>query len=313
MKTMQTAWLICLAILLPLYTAVVEGADAAETGRWASLLSSRYKSIPNVTYRTANDHGANNYEAKLDIYRRLGAGPTPVLVYIHGGGWCRGSKEKSFLQLLPYFEMGWSVVNVEYRRAPVSLAPAAVEDCRSALRWVIQHADKYSFDTDKLVLSGHSAGGHLSLITGMLSSSATLHGTAGNEELKVAAIINWYGITDVPDVFNGPNRRSFAARWLSGVENRDELARRLSPVNHIRDDLPPILTIHGDADPTVPYTHAVRLHQGLTEAGVPNRLVTVPGGEHWGFTEKQILNIWVEIRRFLETHELRPLPFTKPE
>ena len=63
----------------------------------------------------------------------------------------------------------------------------------------------------------------------------------------------------------------------------------------------------------MPYTHAVRLHQGLTEAGVPNRLVTVPGGEHWGFTEKQILNIWVDIRRFLETHELRPLPFTKPE
>ena len=300
----------CLIGILLLQT-VVEGSDVGNTGRWTSLLSSRYQSIPNVTYRTANDHGAKNFEAKLDIYRRLSAGPTPTVIYIHGGGWYRGSKEKSFLQLLPYFEMGWSVVNVEYRRAPVSLAPAAVEDCRCALRWVIHHADEYNFDSNKLVLSGHSAGGHLSLITGMLPSSGGFDGQGtGKEELQVAAIINWYGITDVSDVFNGLNKRSFAARWLSGVENHDELARRLSPVSQIRKDLPPILTVHGDADPTVPYAHAVQLHQGLTAADIPNMLVTVPGGEHWGFTEKQVLRIWADIRKFLAAHELRPLPFT---
>jgi len=308
--TKQAAWLIGVLLL----QTVAEGSDVGDTDRWASLLSSRYKSMPNVTYRTANDHGAKNYEAKMDVYRRLGAGPNPTLIYIHGGGWYRGSKEKSFLQLIPYFEMGWSVVNVEYRRAPVSPAPAAVEDCRCALWWVIQHAEEYNFDTNKLVLSGHSAGGHLCLITGMLPSSAGFDGgCTGKKELKVAAIINWYGITDVSDVLNGRNKRSFATRWLSGVKNHDELAGRLSPVNQIRKDLPPILTVHGDADPTVPYAHALQLHQRLTAADVPNKLVTVPGGEHWGFTEQQVLNIWVDIRKFLEAHELRPLPFTKTE
>ena len=308
--TKQIAWFIGV-LLLP---TVVQGSDVGDAGRWASLLSSRYNSIPNVTYRTANDHGATNYEATMDVYRRLGAGQVPTLVYIHGGGWYRGSKEKSFLQLIPYFEMGWTVVNIEYRRAPVSPAPAAVEDCRCALRWVIQHAEEYNVDTNKLVLSGHSAGGHLSLITGMLPSSAGFDGgCTGKEELKVAAIINWYGITDVSDVFHGPNKRSFATRWLSGAKNHDELAGRLSPVNQVRKDLPPILSVHGDADPTVPYAHAVELHQRLTAVDVPNKLVTVPGGEHWGFTEEQVLDIWVDIRKFLETHELQPLPFTKTE
>jgi len=59
-----------------------------------------------------------------------------VLIYIHGGGWVGGSKESRVLRLLPWMEMGWAVVNVQYRLSDISLAPAAVEDCRCALRWV---------------------------------------------------------------------------------------------------------------------------------------------------------------------------------
>ena len=72
------------------------------------------------------------------------------------------------LEAVPFLEKGWAVVNVEYRLAGISLAPAAVEDCRCALRWVIEHAKEYKFDPHRTVLMGHSAGGHLSLITGML-------------------------------------------------------------------------------------------------------------------------------------------------
>ena len=67
---------------------------------------------------------------------REGAAPNPTLIYIHGGGWVGGARESSWLQLLPYLDAGWSVVNVSYRLARISLAPAAVEDCRCALRWV---------------------------------------------------------------------------------------------------------------------------------------------------------------------------------
>ncbi len=94
-----------------------------ESADWAADIANRYRIVPNITYLTAN-----NYEAKLDLYlpRNL-TEPTPTLLYIHGGGWVGGSKETSTLRLLPYLEMGWSVVNVEYRLARTSLAPAAVK------------------------------------------------------------------------------------------------------------------------------------------------------------------------------------------
>src|SRR5690606_6870142 len=123
---------------------------------------------------------------------------------IHGGGWTGGSKEDAQLTLLPYLQMGFNAVNVEYRFASDALAPAAVADVRCALRWVFNNADRYGFDTSKIVVTGDSAGGHLALMAGMLPKEANLdfecsQGPHGRD-LKVAAIVNHYGITDVNDL-----------------------------------------------------------------------------------------------------------------
>ena len=108
------------------------------------------------------------------------------------------------LRLLPYLEMGWAVVNVQYRLTRVSQAPAAVEDCLCALRWVIRNAEEHNFDTSRIVVTGQSAGGHLTLATGMTPASAGLDRRCpGDEELRVAAMINWYGVTDVGDSARG--------------------------------------------------------------------------------------------------------------
>ena len=217
----------------------------SESASWAATLASDYRITPNITYLTAN-----NWEAKLDVYQPAkAAAPMPTLILFHGGGWVGGDRVGTFLNAVPYLEMGWAVVNVSYRLARVSLAPAAVEDCRCALRWVISKAKDYNFDINKLVVTGHSAGGHLSLMTGMLPASAGLDRQCpGNEELKVAAIINWFGITDVGDLLEGPNQQTYAVTWLSSLTNRDEIAKRVSPLTYVRSGLPPILTIHGDAD-----------------------------------------------------------------
>ena len=79
------------------------------------------------------------------------AQPTPVVIVIHGGGWIAGTKEERVLEVLPYFQMGFAAVNVEYRMAQVSLAPAAVEDCRCALHWVFANAKRYNFDPSRVV------------------------------------------------------------------------------------------------------------------------------------------------------------------
>ena len=277
-------------------------SQSPEGAARVSDISNRYRTNTNVTYLTAN-----NWDAKLDVYvpRASAAAPNPTLIYIHGGGWVGGAKETSMLAFLPYLETGWSVVNVEYRLARVSLAPAAVEDCRCALRWVIRNAKQYNFDTNKIVVTGHSAGGHLALTTGILPASAGLDRECpGNEELKVAAIVNWFGITDVVDLLDGANKQDYAVAWLGSMTNREEISRRTSPLTYVRAGLPPVITIHGDADPTVPYSHAVRLQAALNKAGVANELVTIPGGKHGGFDHAQTLRAYSAIREFLAKHNL---------
>ncbi len=218
-------------------------------------------------------------------------------------GWVGGSKEANSLTFLPYLEMGWAVVNVEYRLARVALAPAAVEDCLCALRWIVRNAGQYGLDTDRLVVTGYSAGGHLSLTTGITPASAGLDRRCpGSEPLEVAAIVNWYGITDVGDLLDGENMKSYAVQWMGSMPDRHGIAERVSPLTYVRPGLPPVLTIHGDADPTVPYAHAVELHRSLDRAGVPNRLHTVPGGGHGNFSLDEYQEIYDVIRGFLAEH-----------
>jgi acetyl esterase/lipase len=153
------------------------------------------------------------------------------------------------------------------------------------------------------VVTGGSAGGHLALMTGMLDPSAGLDNECPTDKpLKVAAIVNYYGITDVGDLLSGPNRKTYAVTWLGSLANPQEVAKRVSPLTYVRKGLPPILTIHGDADPTVPYEHGVRLHKALDKAGVVNELLTIPGGKHGGFTNEETLKIQQTIDGFLQKH-----------
>jgi acetyl esterase/lipase len=291
------------ALILAALVVFPSGALAQidDTQAWASHLSNQYRVLPNVTYLTAS-----NRDNKVDLYLPRGTdGPAPVLVYIHGGGWVGGSKESSVLRLVPWMEMGWAVVNVQYRLGEVSLAPAAVEDCLCALRWIIRNAGNYNIDPERIVVTGNSAGGHLALTTGMVPASAGLDGQCpGSETLSVAAIINWYGITDVGDLLDGPNTKSYAVEWMGSMPNRFEIADRVSPLTYVRAGLPPILTIHGDADPTVPYQHGVQLHEELTKVGVSNQLHTVPGGRHGGFNRPETIAIFETIQEFLKSNGL---------
>jgi acetyl esterase/lipase len=274
-------------------------AQAPDLTSWSVLLSTRYAVSPNVVYVEAD-----GWEGRADVYRPTRAGgPVPTVVFFHGGGWIRGDKEGPVLHVMPYIAMGFAVVNVEYRVAPQALAPAAVQDGRCALRWVYRNAARYGFDTTRVVVTGHSAGGHLALTTGILGPDAGMDDLCpGEETVRAAAVVNWYGITDVPDLLAGPNRRGWAVDWIGEGDDRRELATRLSPLSHVRRGMPPILTIHGDADSTVPYEHAVRMHRALDAAGVPNRLLTIPGGGHGGLSEAQLLESYAVIREFLTVH-----------
>ena len=288
-------------------------AASAQSSPWLDRASFEYQVMPDVVYRRAN-----NVDLKLDVYlppdRKA---KTPVVMVIHGGGWVAGNKEENALTFLPYLAMGWAAVNVEYRLAEVSTAPAAVEDCRCALGWILQNADEYRFDVTRIVTTGYSAGGHLALTTGMLEPKAGFdRGCPGKRTMdywgvgpppmpKVAAIVNWFGITDVAGMLEGaPNARGYAVEWIGNAANAFALATSVSPLAMIRPGIPPILTIHGDQDPWVPYSDGARLHEALQKAALPNQLLTIAGGKHGDFTSAENDRIWATIREFLRKQGL---------
>jgi acetyl esterase/lipase len=272
----------------------------------ALTLVQRVRTVPNLVYVRAN-----GWEGRLDVYAQRGESPTPTVLFFHGGGWTQGSKEASAASLLPWLAMGYSVVNVEYRLASVSAAPAAIEDSRCALRWVHANAKEYGFDTARLITTGQSAGAHLALMTGMAPTSAGFDRiclTAA--EPSVGAIVNFYGITDVADLLDGPNKnpfpwpanRPYAVQWLGNPPNRAEIARAASPLTYVRPGGPPVISIQGDADPTVPYSHSVRLHEALQKTGVATEHVPIPKGLHGNFALAEWQHAFARIQAFLRAN-----------
>ena len=297
-------------LLSAIVSAVAWSPAAAQSAaEWAAVVGNEVRTTSGITYVTAS-----NWEAKLDVYRPATPGPHPTLLHIHGGGWTGGSREGVVLRALPYVQMGFAVVNVTYRLARVAAAPAAVEDCLCALRWIAEHAQEYGFDVSRLAVTGYSAGGHLALTTGMIPESAGLDRQCPGAPLpKVAAIVNWYGITDVNDLLDGANRRVYAVTWLGSLENRDAVARRVSPLTYVRKDLPPVLTIHGDADPVVPYTHGTRLQAALQGAGAASELLTIPKGLHGNFPRVEQLRAIQAVRAFFVKHGVLPAAATSSQ
>jgi len=293
---------------LGLMAAAAQGQSAttdASAEEWAAHALNRYQVAANVTYSTAS-----NFESKMDIYSRRGATtPQPTVVYFHGGFWAAGSKENGLFSLFPWMQMGWNVINVEYRLARVAPAPAAVEDGLCALRFLAANAKTYNIDLDRIVTYGESAGGHLALTSAIIPESAGLDRAcfANAPVPKVAAVVNFYGVTDVADVIDGPHKATPAVTWLGSLPDRNEVAKRVSPLTYVRAGLPPIMTVHGDKDVVVPYEHGVKLHEALARVGVKNQLLTIPGGGHGQFKPEERSRIFAAIREFLTAQGLPAL------
>jgi len=314
----RTLALVIAAPLLFVSGAIGQRLD--QVTQWATDASYDLQFRPNNVHQKA---GA--LELRLDVITAGSHSPRPVVIYFHGGGWVAGNKDGLFLTVLPYVARGMDAVTVDYRLGSQALAPAAVEDSRCALRWVVRHAKEYGFDTTKIVVTGESAGGHLALVTGMLTPAAGFDNSCevpfedwqlnGPQDIKVAAIVNFFGPTDLseflepspttPEAGVLPMPRNMAIRWFGDQPNRTELAKRLSPVTYARRDLPPILTVHGDKDPIVPYEQALRLRDALDRSGANNQLVTITGGGHGGtppfaWTKQQSVLAHEAVFQFLE-------------
>ena len=119
-----------------------------------------------VVYTSGTD-----WNKKLDLYiPPKSSKPTPIIINFHGGGWVSGVKESQSGGFRTYFQEGWAVANVEYRMTHEAKAPAAVEDARCALIYIIKNAKALNIDVKRIVIMGGSAGGHLAMMAGLLGN-----------------------------------------------------------------------------------------------------------------------------------------------
>ena len=256
-----------------------------------------FSSRMNVVYTKLKD-----WEGQMDIYLPpKEKGPSPVVINIHGGGWNKGVRQ-SQTGFNTFFKMGYAVANISYRLTGQATTPAAVEDTRCALVYLIKNAKELNIDLNKIVIMGGSAGGHLALMGGLLGNDHRFDGNCpGVDNIKVAAIIDKYGITDVWDWGYGTNVTSKSAgRWLGDKANDKEFAKTVSPIYYVNKNSPPVFIVHGDADPTVPYQQSVDLHKKLKELGVKTEFITVAGGLHGKFEKEKNSEINKSIAEFLK-------------
>ncbi len=243
-----------------------------------------------------------DWEGKMDIYLPPAKDkkPTAIVINIHGGGWNHGTKEEQN-GFSSFFKNEMAVANIEYRLTPQATAPAAVEDVRCALIYIIEHAIELNIDKNKIVVMGGSAGGHLALMAGMLENNHLFDTNCGTtQNIEVAAIIDKYGITDVWDWGYGKDLTSSSAtKWLGKYAKDENFAKSVSPISYVKKSTVPTLIIHGDADPTVPYQQSVKLYDALKKAGVVTEMITVPGGLHGKFNKETNSNLNKKIIAFI--------------
>lgn len=225
----------------------------------------------------------------VDVYLTKSDKPTPAMIYIHGGGWRAGSKNNIPGWLKNFVADGQlSVISVEYRFTDVATHPAQVNDCLRAIQFVRQNAGKWNIDTQRLGVTGGSAGGHLSAYVALHDDVADPKSDDPVERhsSRVACAVSFAGPTDWT-LLSSIEHRHPAYRQLIGYEPgtpaadlASKLVTDVSPNSFASKDDPPIMQVHGDKDDIVPIQHALNLHQKLKTLGVESELVVIPGGNH---------------------------------
>jgi len=215
----------------------------------------------------------------LEIYVPKAPGVYPGILLIHGGGW----KDRQIENDRPLAERiaakGYVVTQVAYRLSPEARYPAALHDCKAALRFMRAHAEQYKIDTARIGVIGGSAGGHLSALVGMTGDMKNLEGEGGSpgQSTAIKACIVMAGGMDLIKS-NEPKNGDGAKLFLGPIAENRALYVEASPITHVSKNSPPTLFIEGEKD-TVKIGRA-EMQEKLRAAGVPTELITLKDAPH---------------------------------
>ncbi len=287
-----------------------------------------------VTYREVDGH-----KILLDVYRPEGIEVRPVIVWIHGGALIMGSRGGIDAQVSGLArEKGYALVSVDYRLAPETKLPELISDIEAAFRWIADAgAKQFHLDADHIVVTGGSAGGYLTLVTGYHAKPRpkALVALWGYGDL----IGDWYS-TPSPHPCHNPRKitREEAAQQTDGTVISDASQRKgnggliylcyrqngtwpqevsgfdaatiaekiapFEPVRNVTSDYPPTLLIHGTKDTDVPFEESTMMAQQFEQHGVPYVLKTIEDAEHGlvGGDPQQIADAYEAMRAFIARH-----------
>ena len=199
---------------------------------------------------------------RLDVIRSRGAPPAraPVMVYVHGGAWIVGNKrEQGKPMMYELVARGWVCVAFNYRLSPKATWPDQIVDCKRVLAWVKEHIAEYGGDPSFVVLSGGSAGGHLSALAALTASDRQWQPGFEAADTSVAACVPFYGVMDMTGDPAGSGQYGEGLRKL--LENRvmkvryaedPERFAQASPTKRVHGGAPPFFVLHGTNDTLVP-------------------------------------------------------------
>ncbi len=202
--------------------------------------------------------------------------PRPAIVVIHGGGWLEGDKSsfattKTPGNILDFAKLGFVATTINYRMSGEAPFPAALDDCRCAVRWLRAHAGEYHVDTNHLGAYGNSAGGHLALLLGMMPPAESLEKQEPYAERssQVQAVASDSGPIDLLTQYQHKQLIGVIEKFMGGPPEGPRWAeyKRASPVNYVSEKIPPLLLIYGDADTQVDVTLTDQFVAALGRAG----------------------------------------------
>jgi acetyl esterase/lipase len=226
----------------------------------------------------------------LDIYMPQDVIAPPLLVWVHGGGWSRGTHNR--VSTFAFVEAGYALASVEYRLSGVAPFPAQIHDIKGAIRYLRAQAGAYGYDAERIGILGVSAGAHLAALAATTNGDSALEGSVGgnlDQSSDVAAVVSYFGASNLTTIIDqstpfGLNIRvpGLTALFAGPPAERTELAKLASPVFHVDSSDPPLLLLHGDQDPQMPINQSHELDGAYEALGLDVRFEVVHGARHGG-------------------------------
>ena len=276
--------------------AVLFQEEMRLTARPAGLAAGRRDgrtSIPAETLNELNAETAVTYARygdrtlQMDLYRPKSTwGPLPGIVCIHGGGWAKGNRTSHTKIAQALAARGYVTATISYRLSGEAAFPAAIHDCKAAVRFLRANAQRYGIDADHIGAIGLSAGGHLTALLATSGGIPELEGDGGHAEFssRIQAAIPMGAQTDLlsertKQISAVEDRGQIWRQFLGGTqEERPDVYRLASPLTHLEETDPPCWLITGAKDD--PSTHADAFRARMESMFVPRGLTVIPEAPH---------------------------------